>query len=769
MLLDQQSKFVRKSENFEQQSFTIKATAKSFQILSDSLYTNKIAAIVRELSCNAVDSHVAAGNDEPFHIYLPTNSCLEFRIRDFGTGLSHEDIYNVYTKYFESTKTNSNDFIGALGLGSKTPFCYTDNFIVQSYFGGIKRSYAAFISDEGLPSISLISEEPTEEKNGVEISFAVKSVDANHFSRNAYEIFPFFSKNRMPKIFEGKSVINSLLEESDKGGRFTHWTSLIQSSISLSLDNGCQVEYHYGNSFAKTNNQNMIVLMGNVKYNLSLHQMVLTTDETRRFEKIFSGGVLVVPIGSVDVQASRENLSLNKQTVLFLKEAFKKIVETINFEMNEKISSCSTYIEAVLARKNFFPKMFEFDYQGFANVLWNGQRISSFITTQKYVKYVIAGSYRKNSGTRRLRIIDTSRIGLNKTSNSSAPITFFLGVDSASRIQKKLEFLYATEISNNTESTVLDSYIFDTKEEMEKAVGGVVPDSMIRYLKDMPMPPRQPRVGGGNVNRKKVNEFWVFDEKEELFNRGQIDLEEDKGVYILIDKQKKSVRPRGTGVGSSISFPVLFEFVEATAAITGDHDLDNLIGVTQSQLEKVSKSENWVSFEEHFANIYLSFLAENEDMLKRSYFDHYLRNNQCELLRFLNPDVSQESRDLLVKVVEKSELPDTSPEKILIRKYEEVKPLLKKSYDKAALCATWRLLVNWRYAISNYTGTPAGKTFGQKFDELAQKFDEYSQVEFKNLAKIDKEGTQNELFELILGSSCSALSDKAILALSKML
>ena len=41
--------------------FRIRNSAKAFNILSSGLYANKIRAIIRELSCNAVDSHVAAG------------------------------------------------------------------------------------------------------------------------------------------------------------------------------------------------------------------------------------------------------------------------------------------------------------------------------------------------------------------------------------------------------------------------------------------------------------------------------------------------------------------------------------------------------------------------------------------------------------------------------------------------------------------------------------------------------------------------------------
>lgn len=111
--------------------FRIRNSAKAFSILSSGLYANKIRAIIRELSCNAYDSHVAAGKStEKFLVHLPNTFEPYFSIRDYGTGLSHDQVVNIYTTYFESTKTASNEFIGALGLGSKSPFSYTDNFTV---------------------------------------------------------------------------------------------------------------------------------------------------------------------------------------------------------------------------------------------------------------------------------------------------------------------------------------------------------------------------------------------------------------------------------------------------------------------------------------------------------------------------------------------------------------------------------------------------------------------------------------------------------------
>ena len=174
--------------------FRIRNSAKAFNILSSGLYANKIRAIIRELSCNAVDSHTAAGRaDVPFDVHLPNTLDPTFRIRDYGTGLSHDQVLNIYTTYFESTKTESNQFIGALGLGSKSPFSYTDNFTVTAIKDGIRGVYSAFINGEGVPSIALMHSESTTEPPGVEVQFAVMDrYDFDKFRAEARDVYTHF-------------------------------------------------------------------------------------------------------------------------------------------------------------------------------------------------------------------------------------------------------------------------------------------------------------------------------------------------------------------------------------------------------------------------------------------------------------------------------------------------------------------------------------------------------------------------------------------------
>ena len=112
---------------------SMQVNAKAFKILSSSLYSNRVRAIIRELCANAWDSHVEAGNTDNFDVHLPTTMEPHFSIRDYGTGMSEETMNEVFNCLFSSTKTETNAQSGMLGLGSKSPFSYTSMMLLHTY------------------------------------------------------------------------------------------------------------------------------------------------------------------------------------------------------------------------------------------------------------------------------------------------------------------------------------------------------------------------------------------------------------------------------------------------------------------------------------------------------------------------------------------------------------------------------------------------------------------------------------------------------------
>jgi len=165
----------------ETRQFTIKASGKAFRTLISGIYADKVLAPARELMTNAYDSHIAAGKPStPFLVHVPTSGVPEFRVRDYGVGMSHDQVMNGFSTLFESTKDQSNTEVGMLGLGSKSPFAYTDAFTLTCFDGYARRIYSAHLVDD-IPSISLIANETYAAPTGVEVKFGVEVKDVDEF------------------------------------------------------------------------------------------------------------------------------------------------------------------------------------------------------------------------------------------------------------------------------------------------------------------------------------------------------------------------------------------------------------------------------------------------------------------------------------------------------------------------------------------------------------------------------------------------------------
>ena len=122
-----------------------------FRGFSDTLYSNKIGSIVREVTSNCFDSHREAGiKDDVVITMVPADPLTgkngKISFQDVGVGLSPERIKDIYSKYFSSTKRDTNDEIGGFGIGAKSPLAYTDVFEVNTIHGGILYSYVVHLS-----------------------------------------------------------------------------------------------------------------------------------------------------------------------------------------------------------------------------------------------------------------------------------------------------------------------------------------------------------------------------------------------------------------------------------------------------------------------------------------------------------------------------------------------------------------------------------------------------------------------------------------------
>jgi hypothetical protein len=315
-------------------NFKIAANAKMFRILSDNMYQDKIGSIVREISCNALDSHMMAGNTEtPFLIHLPDQFEPWFTVRDYGTGMSPSMVKDVFCSYGESTKDQSNDSIGAFGLGAKTPFAYTDQFNIVSIFNGTMYAYSAFYNSDGLPEIVLMAETPTTEHNGVEIKLAVKPADFRRFHDAVRDQLRFFPVKPTVTNSEGDAEFNwhptpKYLFESE--------------SVKIYQSHG------YGTR--------AYIIQGPVGYPMDVNQVVtaLTAEESSFLRTLVDTGVnFQFKIGEIGVTASREGVEYNTHTLASLKARIAAAYKEVKDWVESQIATLpNVYEKALFVNEN---------------------------------------------------------------------------------------------------------------------------------------------------------------------------------------------------------------------------------------------------------------------------------------------------------------------------------------------------------------------------------------------------------------------------------
>lgn len=329
--------------------FRIRNSAKAFNILSSGLYANKIRAIIREYSCNAVDSHVEAGRTEtPFDVHLPNSLEPWFAVRDYGVGLDETQVRNIFTTYFESTKTATDELIGGLGLGSKSAFSYTDNFTIVAVKNGTKRVFTAFINEQGVPSIAPMGEESSNEPTGVEIRFAVE---------NSGDFRKFYDEARIVyKHFKLRPVVSGGL------GEF----KFIEAEYA---DRDVIPGVHTADWNSKYSTGYSVAIMGNIEYPLQIPGNA----DLGGLEHLLNCGLLIeFNIGELDIQASREGLSYIPETIA----AIKTKLEALNAVLTDKLTA---EFDAIT---NSWEKAFAIDKK-LSSPLWNAAA-RKYVTDTKF-------------------------------------------------------------------------------------------------------------------------------------------------------------------------------------------------------------------------------------------------------------------------------------------------------------------------------------------------------------------------------------------------
>lgn len=348
-------------------------------ILTD-LYSDQELAVIREYSTNARDAHLEAGHKKPIEIKTPNAMNPSFTVKDYGVGLSLEDIRKVYSLYGASTKRESKEQNGMLGLGSKSALTYTSQFTVKAVKDGRLTSVLVTRDETGASSMQILQEVKTDQPNGVEITVPTKP--NNSFLQKTKDFFKYWIDSPVPVLING---------ESPKFAE-ANW---VTENIAIIHE-----EDYYS--------RNVYVHMAGVTYKLrdySTHGMGVSN---------FASIVFFVEPGSVDFTPNREDLMYTTRTKAVIEKFSANFREGLKAAVARDIKAATSAEEALAVFKQWKKKV---SFHLGDTVKWNGLESPDAIEWKEWysVRYSPPNFYAKENKTAFMSLPDNIVIVTGKT------------------------------------------------------------------------------------------------------------------------------------------------------------------------------------------------------------------------------------------------------------------------------------------------------------------------------------------------------------------
>lgn len=317
-------------------TFDQNSLAHLMSVMTD-LYSDPELAVLREYSTNAWDSHKAAGVTRPIEVTLPNGMSPFFKVKDYGLGMDIEDIENIYSQYGASTKRDSDDQVGMLGLGCKSALSYTQQFNVIAVKDGWKYNVAVSRTENGSGMMEIVLETETDEPNGVEIVIPTKR--GHLFQQKADEFYQFWEK--------GSVLVNG--EEPDYiAGREVKDGILMVPELSKDY-----------------------LIMGNVGYPLDDRHQIGNRAYYSRY-----GVVARVGIGDINFTPSRESLHYTKKTEATIERIRDEFKASLDGIVQRDVSAAATQEEALNVYLEWYNILGGgYNRYPFAKVQYNGKEV----------------------------------------------------------------------------------------------------------------------------------------------------------------------------------------------------------------------------------------------------------------------------------------------------------------------------------------------------------------------------------------------------------
>jgi hypothetical protein len=576
-------------------SFGIKQTglAHILNVLRNQLYSDKILAVVREYTANAIDANREVGKEDlPIEVTMPSVFDPSFIVRDFGPALNEEEIAEVYAMYGESTKRNSNAQIGMLGLGSKSGFAYGDSFVINSYIDGERHSYTAYIDETKIGQIAKLVASPTDEKDGLEIIIPVREADIDKFISKSINLF---------KHFKVKPVIHGLEDHE--------------------LD-GLKVETLFEGSdwkYLKESGNNPVAVMGGIPYEWDAYDLDLDRDDPAR-SIVNDHLILEFEIGELNITASREALELTDITKKALITKIKKVSKELKDEVEKKFNGCNTMFDAksLLGEIcDYGSSLYELSTWARENITFNGKKIDD--GKYNFYKY-------NNVNIRCLKKTRAGNLRFRETTNIECRDKVVVVKNDVGHFRLALGKI----VTLQQEEEGRKVYLVTFDKVLSVTNGGDKPKTEKQICKEMgfdvetisldglPKPPK--RVGNGVSYGRTTHKTFTWDKSGYRWGKwrdrwvaAEVDVDEDEGVYVVINRYKVQRPEQDYPYDEPVKFDEPYERVEKYLKEHKIEMPDTLHGFTKAESKKLKDNPNWVELHEWVADN-LSEVVEEENL-----------------------------------------------------------------------------------------------------------------------------------------------------------
>jgi len=627
IIAENKNKKVVTSHDFDSINCTIDAEDMRYVAsLLRNNYSNTQLAVVREISANALDANTEAKSKRRIEITLPSKLSTNFCVRDFGGGLSQQDVFGLYSKYGKSTKRTSNNYIGAFGIGKFAPLSYGDNFTCVSYHGGIKSSYNIFVDEHDDTKIVKLHEEPSNEPTGLEVQVAISESDIESFRDNCKKFFKFFPDKDMPKFIGAeKDFVEKpkvILEGENADWFFTEQESSYN---------------YYSRSYEKAK-----VIMGRVAYpldadSIDIKNYVQDESQASIIRSVIqeSNFHLRVPLGCVKLHHSREALEYNKPTQKFIAQRMVEVMAEVKAIASEKLSDSQDLYEAKAnyARIiNSLPQTLQRAFEG--SFEWQGIKIDSFGFSRPYGMtddIILTETTReKDSDARngfRVRSNKTSRIncrddGLFIIQDISSSHGNNLRARTLFNEDENLQVVYfINALTDDAQALIDDKWHFDS-----------ISDKHIRYTSKVAK--EKPDYSGVRKSNGSRAHIPLFEMKKEGYSYRNIDYWKSVNDDIAT-LQENGDKIEGSVNGKLVYIPIknykidyedyelktvyeLMQRIHSRAEENSQEKTFRLIGVRAGDVSKLDKS-SWINFFDFLTEHCKEYLLRNASGAKQSY------------------------------------------------------------------------------------------------------------------------------------------------------